>query len=122
MALNFTYLNDQVLECLLVLRCFLIKLLRKAIKSHPLQTIDTSRSLLHLLQSRLIVTPSHHLSMLDLHVFHLLLMALFQLGELFLVNALRLMLSVPLPLHHDLKGLLVRILPHHSLQLEGVPI
>lgn len=60
--------------------------------------------------------------MLDERVLGHLLKARVQLPELLSVDALSLAFAVSLAEHLDFEGSLVRILYHHSLQLEGVTV
>ena len=117
-----SYLNDQVFERLLILRCVLIKLVLQAIDRKNLEIDNALIALLHFLKARLVVAASDHLAMLNLLVFHGLLVPLGQLDELILVDPFRLVFAVTLALDLDLKGFLVSILSHHALQLEGVAV
>ena len=117
-----SYLNDQVFERLLILRCVLIKLVLQAIDRKNLEIDNALIALLHFLKARLVVAASDHLAMLNLLVFHGLLVPLGQLDELILVDPFRLIFAVTLALDLDLKGFLVSILSHHALQLEGVAV
>ena len=60
--------------------------------------------------------------MLNLCITLQLLVLCLKLLDLFLVDALALVLTVSLAEHLDLKCLLVGILSHHSPQLKGVAI
>lgn len=117
-----SYLNDQVFERLLILRCVLIKLVLQAIDRKNLEIDNALIALLHFLKARLVVAASDHLAMFNLLVFHGLLVPLGQLDELILVDPFRLIFAVTLALDLDLKGFLVSILSHHALQLEGVAV
>ena len=60
--------------------------------------------------------------MLALHLLHILFVLLLSFIKLVLEEALRISLTLPLALEHDLEGALVRILAHHALQLKRVTV
>ena len=118
----WTYLNDQVLNRLLILWRILVKLVLQAVDREDLEVFHTLVALLHLFKACLVVAARHHLAMLDLLISHSLFMSLRELDQLFLVDPFRFMLTVTLALNLNLKGFLVSVLSHHTLQLEGVSI
>ena len=120
--MSATYLDNKVLKSLLVLRIVSVELVLKTINSEYFEIFDASIPLLHLLQTRLIVTSRHHFAMLDLLVRHKFLEAFVEFAKLCLVNTFGLGLTVSLSQDLDLKGFFVGILSHHALQLEGITI
>ena len=120
--MSLTYLDYEVLKGLLVLGIVSIELILKTINSEYFQIFDTSIPLLHLLETRLIVTSRNHFAMFDLLVGHKFLEALVEFVKLILVNTLALMLAISLSQNLDLKGFLMSVLSHHALQLEGITI
>ena len=70
MIASLTYLDYEVLKGLLVLRIVSIELILKTINSEYFKIFDTCIPLLHLLETRLIVTSRHHFAMFDLLVGH----------------------------------------------------
>ena len=119
---NATYLDNKVLKSLLVLRIVSIELVLKTINCEYFEIFDASIPLLHLLQTRLIVTSRHHFAMLDLLVGHKFLEAFVEFAELILVNTFALVLAVSLTQDLDFERFLMGILSHHALQLEGITI
>jgi hypothetical protein len=59
---------------------------------------------------------------LTLHLHDIILVLLVSLLELGLEETLLVVLTLSLALEHDFEGALVRILSHHSLQLERVAV
>lgn len=117
-----TYLDDQVLESLLVLWSLLVELALQAVHGEHFESLKALVALFHLLHAHFVVLASDHLFVLDLSILHLLLVQLGQLVQLLVVDALRLFLAIALAEHLDLERLLVGILAHHSLQLEGITV
>ena len=70
MIASLTYLDYEVLKGLLVLRIVSIELILKTINSEYFEIFNTCIPLLHLLETRLIVTSRHHFAMFDLLVGH----------------------------------------------------
>ena len=122
MIASLTYLDYEVLKGLLVLRIVSIELILKTINSEYFEIFDTCIPLLHLLETRLIVTSRHHFAMLDLLIGHKSLEAFVEFAKLILVNTLALVLAISLSQYLDLKCFLMSVLSHHALQLEGITI
>ena len=119
---DHTYLDDEVLERGLVLGRVLIELALEAVHGEDFEGFEAGVALDHFLHAHFVVLASHHLPMLNLLVRHLVLVALLQLRHLLSVDALRLLLSVTLTQHLDLKRLFVSVLTHHALELEGISV
>ena len=119
---RFTYLDDEVLESGAVLGRVTRVALLDFLQGEQLQLVDALSALFHLLQAEGIARLRSFLSVLTLHLLNIILMLLMSLLELELEEALRVLLTLPLALEHDLEGALVRILPHHPLQLERVAV
>ena len=122
MIASITYLDYEVLKGLLVLRIVSIELILKAINSEYFKIFDACIPLLHLLETRLIVTSRHHFAMFDLLVRHKFLEAFIEFTKLILVDSLALVLAISLTQYLDFKGFLMSVLSHHALQLEGIAI
>ena len=120
--MNTTYLDNEVLKSLLVLRIVSVELVLKTINSENFEIFDASIPLLHLLQTRLIVTSRNHFAMLDLLIGHKFLKAFVEFAELILVNTFAFVLAVSLTQDLDFKGFLMSVLSHHALQFEGITI
>ena len=119
---RFTYLDDEVLKSGAVLGRVTSVALFDFLQGEQLQLVDALSALFHLLQAEGIARLRSFLSVLTLHLLNIILMLLMSLLELELEEALRVLLTLPLALEHDLEGALVRILPHHPLQLERVAV
>ena len=118
----FSYLNDEVLESSAILRSITGVALFDLLDGKHAQLVDALSALFHLLKADGITCARCFLSMLALHLLHILLVLLLSFLKLVLEEALRISLTLPLTLEHDLKGALVRILAHHTLQLKRVTV
>ena len=118
----FSYLNDEVLESSAILRSITGVALFDLLDGKHTKLVDALSALLHLLKADGITCARCFLSMLALHLLDILLVLLLSFLELVLEEALRISLTLPLALEHDLKGALVRILAHHALQLKRVAV
>ena len=117
-----TYLDDEVLQRLLVLGRVLVKLRLQFVDRKRTEIIQALVPLLHLLKARLVVAFGDHLFVLDVLVGTHLLEALLQFDQLFLVDALALSFTVALSEHLNLERLFVGVLAHHALQLESISV
>ena len=120
--LSTTYLDYEILKGLLVLRIVPIELILKSINRKYFQIFDARIPLLHLLQTRLIVTSRNHFAMLNLLIRHKFLEAFVELSKLILIYTFAFVLTISLTQYLDLKGFLMSVLSHHALQLEGITI
>ena len=118
----FSYLNDEVLESSAILRSITGVALFDLLDGKHTKLVDALSALLHLLKADGITCARCFLSMLALHLLHILFVLLLSFIKLVLEEALRISLTLPLALEHDLEGALVSILAHHALQLKRVTV
>ena len=117
-----TYLNNQVFESSLIFSTVRVEITLETLSSSCTQILNALIALLHLLETHRVSLLSDFDLVLNPLSINLLFELLLQL-DLTLSNELVfLLLVVTLSFDHDLKGFLMSILAHHTLQLERVCI
>ena len=115
-------MDDKIFDGLPILRRLACVSVAKLLDSQRLKLLDALSAALHLVEADFVAGLSCGLPVLSSHLFDLLFMVFLSFEELLLEKTFRVLLALPLTFEHDLKGTLMGILPHHTLQFESVGI